>query len=65
MCNNDISFFSAVVEVSVNFFRRILLIVLFGSNVPIGHAALTIEITEGVESAVLLQSCLLPHRGAG
>jgi len=52
MCDNDVSFFSAVVEVSVNFFRRILLIVLFGFNVPIGHAALTIEITEGVESAV-------------
>ena len=35
------------------FFRRILLIVLFGFNVPISHAApLTIEITEGVESAV-------------
>jgi len=37
----------------VNFFRKILLIVLFGLNVQIGHAApLTIEITEGVESAV-------------
>jgi len=36
----------------VNFFRRILVIVLFGVNVPMSHAALTIEITEGVESAV-------------
>jgi TolB protein len=45
-------FLSVVVEVSVNFFRRILFIVLFGFNVPFGHAALTIEITEGVESAV-------------
>jgi len=37
----------------VVFFRRILLIVLFGFNLPISHAApLTIEITEGVESAV-------------
>ena len=36
----------------MNFFRRILFIVLFGFNVPFGHAALTIEITEGVESAV-------------
>jgi len=37
----------------VNFFRKILLIVLFGLNVQIGHATpLTIEITEGVESAV-------------
>ena len=37
----------------MNFFRKILLIVLFGLNVQIGHATpLTIEITEGVESAV-------------
>ncbi len=45
-------FLSAVVEVVVNFIRRILLIVLFGFYIPISHAALTIEITEGVESAV-------------
>jgi TolB protein len=40
------------VEVSVNFFRTILLIVLFALDAPIVLAALTIEITEGVESAV-------------
>ncbi|MDD2660182.1 MAG: Tol-Pal system beta propeller repeat protein TolB [Methylococcales bacterium] len=34
------------------FFKRILLIVLFGINAPMGHAALTIEITEGIDSAV-------------
>ena len=45
-------FLSAVVEVNVNFLRRIFLILLFGLNVQMGHAALTIEITEGVESAV-------------
>jgi len=36
----------------VSFFRRILLVVLLGFNTPISYAALTIEITEGVESAV-------------
>jgi len=55
---------SAVVEVSVNFFRRILLIVLFGFNVPIGHAALTIEITEGVESAVPVAVVPFASQGA-
>lgn len=45
-------FLSAVIEVSVIFFRRILLIVLLGFNVSMGHAALTIEITEGSDSAV-------------
>jgi len=38
--------------VRVSFFRRILLLVLLGFNTPISYAALTIEITEGVESAV-------------
>ena len=36
----------------MSFFRRILLVVLLGFNTPISYAALTIEITEGVESAV-------------
>ena len=36
----------------VSFFRRILLVVVIGFNAPISYAALTIEITEGVESAV-------------
>jgi uncharacterized membrane protein len=49
---NDIGFLSADLEVSVNFFRTILLIVLFALNASIAYAALTIEITEGVESAV-------------
>ncbi|MDD5321131.1 MAG: Tol-Pal system beta propeller repeat protein TolB [Methylococcales bacterium] len=57
-------FLSAVVEVSVNLFRRILLIVLFGFNVPIGHAALTIEITEGVESAVPVAVVPFASQGA-
>ena len=35
------------------FFRRILLMVLFGLHASMGHAApLTIEISEGIESAV-------------
>jgi TolB protein len=38
--------------VRVSFFRRILLVVVIGFNAPISYAALTIEITEGVESAV-------------
>ncbi len=38
----------------MSFFKRILLIVLLGFNVPSSYAALTIEITEGVESAVPL-----------
>jgi TolB protein len=37
---------------SVNFFKKILLIGLIGFYAPINHAALTIEITEGTESAV-------------
>jgi len=54
-----------LVEVSVNFFRRILLIVLFGFNVQIGHAApLTIEITEGVESAVPVAVVPFASQGA-
>jgi len=37
----------------VSLFRRVLLIALFGFNVPIGHAApLIIEINEGVEGGV-------------
>jgi TolB protein len=48
----------------VNFFKRILLIVLFGFNVPIGHAALTIEITEGVESAVPVAVVPFASQGA-
>ncbi len=47
-------FLSAGVEVSVSFIKRILLVVLLGLNIPNGYAALTIEITEGVESAVPL-----------
>jgi TolB protein len=50
--------------VSVNLFRRILLIVLFGINVPIGYAALTIEITEGVESAVPVAVVPFDSQGA-
>jgi len=42
----------ADVEVNVTFFRRILLVMLVALNVPMAHAALTIEITEGIESAV-------------
>ncbi len=39
----------------VSFIKRVLLlIVLFGFSIPSGFAALTIEITEGVESAVPL-----------
>ena len=45
-------FFSAEIEVCVNFFRRILLMLMIGFYMPITYAALTIEITEGVESAV-------------
>ncbi len=48
----------------MNFFRRILLIVLFGFNVSIGHAALTIEITEGVESAVPVAVVPFASQGA-
>ncbi|MDD1644225.1 MAG: Tol-Pal system beta propeller repeat protein TolB [Methylococcaceae bacterium] len=49
----------------MNFFRRILLIVLFGFNVQIGHAApLTIEITEGVESAVPVAVVPFASQGA-
>lgn len=36
----------------MNFFKQILLVAVLGINVSIGHAALTIEITEGTESAV-------------
>ncbi|MFZ2169580.1 MAG: Tol-Pal system beta propeller repeat protein TolB [Methylococcaceae bacterium] len=48
----------------MNFFRRILLIVLFGFNAPIGHAALTIEITEGIESAVPVAVVPFASQGA-
>ena len=48
-------FLSAGIEVDVSFIKRILLlIVLFGFSISNGFAALTIEITEGVESAVPL-----------
>ena len=36
----------------MSFFRRILLMLMIGFYMPITYAALTIEITEGVESAV-------------
>jgi TolB protein len=55
---------SAVVEVSVNLFRKILLIVLFVFNVPMGHAALTIEITEGIESNVPVAVVPFASQGA-
>ena len=48
----------------MNFFRTILLIVLFGINVSISHAALTIEITEGVESAVPVAVVPFASQGA-
>jgi len=48
----------------VSFFRRILLIVLFGFNVSISHAALTIEITEGVESSVPVAVVPFASQGA-
>ena len=49
----------------MSFFRRILLMVLFGLNVPMGHAApLTIEITEGVESAVPVAVVPFASQGA-
>lgn len=64
MCDNDIVFLSAGVDVSVSFFRRILLIVLFGFNVSIGQAALTIEITEGIESAVPVAVVPFASQGA-
>jgi len=48
----------------VNFFRIILLMMLFGLNVPIGQAALTIEITEGVESAVPVAVVPFASQGA-
>jgi len=48
-------FLSTGIEVNVSFIKRILLlVVLFGFSIPSGFAALTIEITEGVESAVPL-----------
>jgi len=48
-------FLSAGIEVDVSFFNRVLLlIVLFVLSIPNGFAALTIEITEGVESAMPL-----------
>ena len=49
----------------MNFFRTSLLIVLFGFYMPIGHAApLTIEITEGVESAVPVAVVPFASQGA-
>jgi TolB protein len=50
--------------VSVNFFRTILLIVLFALNASIAYAALTIEITEGVESAVPVAVVPFASQGA-
>jgi TolB protein len=47
----------------VNFFKRILVVVLLGFNVPLSHAALTIEITEGVESAVPI--AVVPFASSG
>ena len=48
-------FLSAGIEVDVSFIKRILLLIaLFGFSISNGFAALTIEITEGVESAVPL-----------
>ncbi len=49
----------------MSFFRRILLMVLFGLNAPMGHAApLTIEITEGVESTVPVAVVPFASQGA-
>ena len=48
----------------MSFFKRILLIVLFGFNVPISQAALTIEITEGIESAVPVAVVPFASQGA-
>jgi TolB protein len=48
-------FLSTGIEVNVSFIKRILLlVVLFSFSIPSGFSALTIEITEGVESAVPL-----------
>jgi TolB protein len=43
---------STEIEVRVSFSRRIVYLLLIGFYMPITYAALTIEITEGVESAV-------------
>jgi TolB protein len=43
---------STEIEVRVSFSRRIVYLLLMGFYMPITYAALTIEITEGVESAV-------------
>ena len=48
----------------MSFFKRILLIVLCSFNLPISHAALTIEITEGVESAVPVAVVPFASQGA-
>jgi TolB protein len=51
--------------VSVSFFRRILLMVLFGLNASMGHTApLTIEISEGIESAVPVAVVPFASQGA-
>ena len=48
----------------MNFFRKILFIGLVGFYAPIDHAALTIEITEGIESAVPVSVVPFAMQGA-
>ena len=47
----------------MSFLRYVLLAMLFSVNVPISHAALTIEITEGIESA--LPVAVVPFASGG
>ncbi|HEY8098511.1 MAG TPA: Tol-Pal system protein TolB, partial [Methylobacter sp.] len=48
----------------MSFFRKILLIVLVGCYVPSSYAELTIEITEGVESALPISVVPFAMQGA-
>jgi TolB protein len=48
----------------MNFFRITLLMALLGLHVPMGHAALTIEITEGVESGLPIAIVPFASQGA-
>jgi TolB protein len=59
-----LNFLISAVEVIVIFFRIILVMMLSGLIVPIGQAALTIEITEGIESAVPVAVVPFASQGA-